>query len=45
MEEMEIEERIREERLERVRIRQLEWTARMICKEIIRDEVEKVKYG
>ena len=38
---MEVVDSLREERLERVRRRQLEWTANMICKEMIRKEIKK----
>ena len=32
---------VQEEKLERVRVRQLEWTAKMLCKELIQELVQK----
>ena len=41
VEDMEVVDTLREERLERVRRRQLEWTENMICKEMVREVIEK----
>ena len=38
---MEVVDSLREERLERVRRSQLEWTANMICKEMVREVIKK----
>ena len=36
---MEVVDTVREERLERVRLRQLEWATSMLCKEVIKDMI------
>ena len=41
MENMDVVDILREERLERVRVRQLEWAAKMMCKELIQELVQK----
>ena len=38
---MEVVDTVREERLERVRLRQLEWATSMLCKEVIKDMMWK----
>ena len=42
---MEVVDSLREERLERVRRSQLEWTANMICKEMVRGDQEDGEGG
>ena len=41
VENMDVVDAVREERLERVRLRQLEWIAKMMCKELIQEIVQK----
>lgn len=45
VEDMEVVDSLREERLERVRRSQLEWTANMICKEMVRGDQEDGEGG
>ena len=41
VENMDVVDAVREERLERVRLRQLEWVCRMMCKELVMEMVDR----
>ena len=41
VEDMDVVDRVREERLDRVRVRQLEWASNLLCKEVIKEVIGK----
>ena len=41
VENMDVVDAVREERLERVRLRQLEWACKMLCKGLVMEMVDK----
>ena len=41
VEDMDVVDAVREERLERVRLRQLEWACKMLCKGLVMEMVDK----